>query len=66
MTEEQELKNWNDRADWIQFGVAQGWISDPYCNTHDGGTQYWTEEEMLEWEEGGDPCQTVIRVLGVD
>jgi hypothetical protein len=57
---------WNERADWIQFGIAKGWVSDTYCNTHDGGQEYWTEEEMLEWEEGNDPCQTVIRVLGVD
>ena len=63
---EQELKEWNDRADWIQYGIAKGWCSDVYCNTHDGGMQYWTEEEHEQWNEGGDPCQSVIRILGVD
>ena len=59
-------QQWNERADWVQYGIAKGWVSDSYCATHDGGSQYWTEEEMLEWEEGGDPCQVVIRVLEAD
>jgi hypothetical protein len=59
-------KQWNERATWLQFGIEKGWVSDSYCATHDGGSQYWTEEEMLEWEEGGDPCQVVIRVLEED
>lgn len=46
---------------WIKFGMWMGWISTPYCQTHDGGA--WTDEELEEWEEGGDPCATVIRVL---
>jgi hypothetical protein len=66
MKDEEELKAWNDRADWIQYGVAQGWIGNPYCATHDGGDEYWTEEEAEAWNEGGDPCQTVLRVLGID
>ncbi len=59
-------QEWDDRADWVQYGMTKGWVSDSYCATHDGGSQYWTEEEMLEWEEGGDPCQVVIRVLEAD
>jgi hypothetical protein len=30
---------------------------------HDGGYEYYNEEELEELEEGGDPCQTVICVL---
>ena len=48
---------------WLYIGVKMGWISMPYCNTHDGGYQYITEEEHAEWEAGGDPCATVIRLL---
>ena len=48
---------------WIKFGMWMGWISTPYCQTHDGGLAYMTEEELEEWERGGDPCATVIRVL---
>ena len=48
---------------WIRFGIWMGWISTPYCQTHDGGLAYMTEEELDEWERGGDPCATVIRVL---
>ena len=48
---------------WLQLGIAMGWVSPPYCSTHDGGSDYWSEEEAKEWEEGGDPCQVVIRVL---
>lgn len=64
MTE--EYGEWNERADWIQHGIAKGWISEPYCNTHDGGYEWQTDEEREQWDEGGDPCQTVLRVLGVD
>ena len=60
------MENENEFWDWFQIGLDKGWVSQPYCNTHDGGSAYWTETEMLEWEEGGDPCQTVMRVLGVD
>lgn len=59
-------QEWNSRADWLKYGISKGWVSDSYCATHDGGSEYWTEEEMLEWEEGGDPCQVVIRVLDKD
>ena len=30
---------------WLYIGVKMGWISMPYCNTHDGGYEYMTEEE---------------------
>ena len=58
----------NDDADHMEFhiwkdnGVLRGWITEPFCNTHDGDP-YMTEEEAKEWEEGGDPCQVVVKLL---
>jgi hypothetical protein len=46
---------------WINNGIDRGWITEPFCNTHDGDP-YMTEEEMQEWEDGGDPCQVVFRI----
>jgi hypothetical protein len=48
---------------WLINGIERGWISEPYCHTHDGGMQYMSEEEMKEWDEGGDPCENVIRIF---
>jgi len=48
-------------ADWLQQGMNNGWISRPFCNTHDMDPAM-TEEEEAEWEAGGDPCQHVVRI----
>jgi hypothetical protein len=48
---------------WLRVGIRMGWVSLPYCATHDGGMEYWSEEEAEEWEGGGDPCQVVLRIL---
>ncbi len=48
---------------WLTNGIERGWVSDPYCHTHDGGMQYMSEEELEEWEAGGDPCEHVIRIF---
>ena len=48
---------------WLTNGIERGWISDPYCHTHDGGMQYMSEEELEEWEAGGDPCEHVLRIF---
>ena len=48
---------------WLSNGIERGWISDPYCHTHDGGMQYMSEEELEEWEAGGDPCEHVLRIF---
>jgi len=48
---------------WLINGIERGWISEPYCHTHDGGMQYMSEEEIKEWDEGGDPCENVIRIF---
>lgn len=46
---------------WLDNGIDRGWITEPFCNTHDGDP-YMTEEEMQEWEKGGDPCQVVFKI----
>ena len=48
--------------EWMEFGIAKGWITEPFCYTHDGDP-YMTEEEEAEWEEGGDPCAPVTKFL---
>jgi len=47
---------------WYEHGVEQGWITQGFCATHDGDP-YMTEEEEKEWDEGGDPCCPVFKVL---
>ena len=47
---------------WLELGIDKGWVSKPFCYTHDGDP-YMTEEEEKEWEEGGDPCSHVIKFL---
>ena len=46
---------------WLQNGVDRGWVTLPFCNTHEGDP-FMTEEEQQEWENGGDPCQLVVKV----
>jgi hypothetical protein len=46
---------------WLDNGIQRGWITEPFCNTHEGDP-YITEEEQQEWEEGGDPCQVVLKI----
>jgi hypothetical protein len=48
---------------WYKFGIKMGYISPVFCVTHDGGTEYMSEEALEEWEEGGDPCQFVFASL---
>jgi hypothetical protein len=65
---EQFLKNTQNKESedkefeiWINNGIERGWITEPFCNTHDGDP-YMTEEEQQEWEDGGDPCQVVFKI----
>jgi TPP-dependent pyruvate/acetoin dehydrogenase alpha subunit len=48
---------------WLRLGVRMKWISPPYCMTHDNNTKYMTEEEVEEWDSGGDPCHIAISVI---
>lgn len=46
--------------EWLNFGIKNNWISPISCATHDGVPS--TEEEESSWEDGGDPCQFVVRI----
>jgi hypothetical protein len=50
-----------DFDQWIKFGFDKGWISDVFCDTHDGPPM--SDEEMKEWDEGGDPCSFHVKVI---
>jgi hypothetical protein len=43
--------------------MRAGWISKPYCVTHEGNYEYMNEEEREEWDEGNDPCHIGVSVL---
>ena len=47
---------------WLEMGINKGWVTEPFCNTHDGDP-YMTQEEEKEWEDGGDPCLHVVKLL---
>lgn len=47
--------------EWMKFGFDKGWISDVFCDTHDGAPM--SEEEMNDWDEGGDPCSFHVKVI---
>lgn len=49
-----------DFDEWLQYGIDKSWISNPTCATHEGVPD--TEEEYLEFAEGHDPCQHVLRL----
>jgi hypothetical protein len=53
--------NEGDFGEWLQKGIDNEWITEPFCSTHDGDP-YMTEEEEQEWEDGGDPCCHVIKI----
>ena len=58
-----EDQEWNDRAEWVKLGIAKGWISEQYCATHDGGYDFLSDEEKVEYEEGVDVCEQVFKIL---
>jgi hypothetical protein len=49
-------------GEWLNRGMENGWVTEPFCNTHDIDPAMG-EEEKEEWEAGGDPCQHVLRIM---
>jgi len=47
---------------WLNNGIERGWISDVQCATHEGIDPI-SEEEVKEWDESGDTCQFVVRIM---
>ena len=60
--EQEELSNIQEFDIWLENGINRMWITPPFCNTHEGDP-YMTEEEQQEWEDGGDPCQVVLKII---
>jgi hypothetical protein len=57
----EELSELQEFEIWLENGIERGWVTEPFCNTHEGDS-YMTDEEQAEWEEGGDPCQVVLKI----
>ena len=57
-----EASSLNEFEIWLDNGIERGWITKPFCNTHEGDP-YMSEKEAQEWEEGGDPCQVIIKII---
>jgi hypothetical protein len=49
---------------WLLYGHEKGWVSDVFCDTHEGPPM--NDEEMQEWDSGGDPCSFHIRLWELD
>jgi hypothetical protein len=47
-------------TEWLSYGESQGWCTSIVCGTHDAMPS--TPEEEDAWDEGGDPCQAIIRI----
>lgn len=47
--------------EWLTLGIERGFCGRPRCDTHDGADM--TEEEKADFEDGGDPCICVVRLL---
>jgi len=45
---------------WLKYGIAQGFCSPQFCETHDGGP--WSGKELELWESGEDPCRHMVRL----
>lgn len=46
--------------EWLEFGFGKGWVSAPYCGTHEGPEL--TKEEEAEFDKGEDPCIVEMRL----
>lgn len=55
----------NTFEEWVAFGVEKGWVTEPFCHTHDG-YQYLTDEQERDFDLGGDPCVGVIQLKVIE
>lgn len=56
--------SWDEYHTWLSYGLKRGWVSDPFCATHDMGP--WSDEEIRELDEGYDPCMPTVRLYGME
>lgn len=50
--------------EWLQHGIAAGWVSGPACAMHDGVPSTPAEDALLD--DGDDPCMVVLRLWPED
>jgi hypothetical protein len=48
-----------DYAEWVEYGVDNGYCWLPMCSTHD---IIMTIAEQEQWEVGDDPCVWILRL----
>ena len=46
--------------DWLRIGLANGYCGPAVCYPHDGVPT--TESEDIEYDDGLDPCQHIVRL----
>ena len=46
--------------EWLQTGINNKWCGPAVCATHDGIPS--TKNEETTWDNGGDPCQHILRL----
>lgn len=47
---------------WLAHGAAQGWVTLPFCGTHDGVP--FMKDEWKLMAQGYEPCVLMMRVWG--
>jgi len=50
--------------EWLQYGIANDFVSQSFCLTHDGFPMAETENEL--WEEGMDLCAVGVRFGNIE
>jgi hypothetical protein len=48
--------------EWLDYGVRNRFCSEPVCGAHHRLPM--TDTEVVDFEEGGDPCLPVVRLFG--
>jgi hypothetical protein len=46
--------------EWLEIGINNKWCTDIVCYTHDSVEM--TDDEVDEFDEGLDPCISIIRL----
>ena len=47
-------------VEWLKYGIAMGFCSEPYCAMHDSWPTHLTEDEEIA--AGYDPCAHSVRL----
>lgn len=51
-----------DQMAWLEYGISEGWVRG-FCATHD---IYENSDELEQYEEDGEPCVPIYRIVGLD